>query len=163
MFTLHNRHYTLLRKGKTRNTHGLKWRDTPTHNIGDSFNNRNLYSDSMGPKGTYAGASNPTARKKMNPQTAGTRDRGYTNGKPAKPVARPQPAGAKVAKPAARPQNVSRPATSKAPMKKPSAFQGSRNSGKSERAASNRGRASMAKGGRPANRGNSGQQRGNRR
>ncbi len=42
------------------------------------------------PKGTYAGAANPAARQKLNPQTAGARDRGYTAGKQQNPLDEPQ-------------------------------------------------------------------------
>jgi len=121
------------------------------------------------PKGTYAGAANPAARQKLNPQTAGARDRGHTAAKAAKPAARTQQNAGKMSKPAAR-QNVSKPAARKAPASRPNAFQGSRNKGNTERAASNRGRSSMSKGARPSNKGHggqhqgkSGQKRGNRR
>ncbi len=91
------------------------------------------------PAGTYAGAANPTARPKATPQTAGARDRGH----------RPDAAGASparkqsVAKPAARPATAAK----RTAPKNQSAFKGSRNSGKSERAASQRGRSSMGKSG----------------
>jgi len=125
-------------------------------------------------KGTYAGASNPAARQKLNPQSAGARDRGHTAGKAAKPAARPQQKTGNLSKPATRPQaskpaarqNVSKPAARKAPASRSNnAFQGSRNHGKSERAASNRGRSSMQKSGRSASQGRSdgGQRGGNRR
>ncbi len=114
------------------------------------------------PKGTYAGATNPAARQKLNPQAAGARDRGHTAAKPAKPVVRQQGAASKMSKPAARPQQASRPTARKAPASRSNnAFKGSRNNGNAERAASNRGRASMQKGGRSANKGHSGQNRGN--
>jgi len=112
------------------------------------------------PKGTYAGASNPAARQKLNPQTAGARDRGHTV---AKPAVRQQHNAGNLSKPAAR-SNVSKPAARKAPaLRSNNAFQGSRNHGKAERAASNRGRASMNQGGRKSGGGHSGgQRRGNR-
>ncbi len=106
------------------------------------------------PKGTYAGAADSAARQKMNPQTAGARDRGRTMTD-------------NVAKPAARPQTVSKPsapaaAARKAPSSNSSAFQGSRNKGNAERAASNRGRASMPKSSKSSANHNSGQRQGNK-
>ena len=101
------------------------------------------------PAGTYAGAANPATRPKATAQTAGARDRGRASAAAAKPAARPQG----VAKPAARPQGVAKSAarpttaTGKTSTRGPGAFQGSRNSGKSERAASQRGRNSMNKSG----------------
>ncbi len=114
------------------------------------------------PKGTYAGATNPAARQKLNPQAAGARDRGHTATKAAKPAVSQQRKASNMSKPAARSQQASRPAARKAPgSSSNNAFKGSRNNGNAERAASNRGRASMQKGGRPSSKGNSGQNRGN--
>jgi hypothetical protein len=98
------------------------------------------------PTGAYKGAD-LAARQKMNPQTAGARDRGHSV---------PTQAKARV-----QPQNVSKPARPDTMAKRPSqsrptAFQGSRHSGNSERAASQRGRASMQQGGGRAGGGNFG-------
>lgn len=98
------------------------------------------------PAGTYAGAANPAARPKATPQTAGARDRGYRPEVAGTSAARKQ----SVAKPAAQPATTAK----RSAPKNQSAFQGARNSGKSERAASQRGRSSMGK---------SGQKRGGRR
>ncbi len=103
------------------------------------------------PAGTYAGAANPAARPKASRQTAGARDRGYRSETAGTSVARKQ----SVAKPAARPATTAKRTAPKsqattakrAAPKQQSAFKGSRNSGKSERAASKRGRSSMGKSG----------------
>ncbi len=110
------------------------------------------------PAGTYAGAANPAARPKASAQTLGARDRGYRPEAAGTSAARKQ----SVAKPAARPVTTAKGSAPKRPAaattrtapKSQSAFKGSRNSGKSERAASQRGRSSMGK---------SGQKRGGRR
>ena len=103
------------------------------------------------PAGTYAGATNPAARPKASRQTAGARDRGYRSETAGTSAARQQ----SVAKPAARPATTAKRTAPKsqattakrAAPKQQSAFKGSRNSGKSERAASKRGRSSMGKSG----------------
>lgn len=104
------------------------------------------------PTGTYAGAN-----RINKPQTSGTRDRGRVD-------ARPHPGGGQAA---ARPKNApkpsARPVATQRKMPKPAGFQGSHGSGKSERAASKRGRASMPKGTRPSARSQSGPARGKRR
>ncbi|MBP6700053.1 MAG: DUF3300 domain-containing protein [Halioglobus sp.] len=92
------------------------------------------------PAATYAGAGNAAARRPVNSQTAGARDRGRAADAVAKPAAQPQGVARK---PTTRPTT----ATSRTSTKGPGAFQGSRNSGKSERAASQRGRNSMNKSG----------------
>jgi hypothetical protein len=109
------------------------------------------------PKGTYAGAANPAARQKINPQAAGARDRGHTAARATKPAAR-------TTKPAARPQQASRPAAaqSRATSSHSNALRGSNNSGRQERAASQRGRASMANSPRPSAQRSSGQRGGRR-
>lgn len=89
------------------------------------------------PTGAYKGAD-LAARQKMNPQTAGARDRGH--------------APATQAKSRVQPKNISKQSRPNTMAKRPSqsrstAFQGSRHSGKSERAASQRGRASMQRSG----------------
>ncbi len=103
------------------------------------------------PAGTYAGAANPSARPKASRQTAGARDRGH------KPQATGTSAARKqgVAKPASRPATTAKrtapkssaATTKRSAPKNQSAFKGSRNSGKSERAASQRGRSSKGKSG----------------
>ena len=104
------------------------------------------------PAGTYAGAANPAARPKASAQTAGARDRGHRSQAAGTSAARKQ----NVSKPAARPATTTAkrtapksPAatTKRAAPKNQSAFKGSRNSGKSERAASQRGRSSKGKSG----------------
>ena len=89
------------------------------------------------PTGTYKGAS-PAARQKMNPQTAGARDRGHTTTTRAKANIQPQ----NISKQSRPTQMAQRQSSSRS-----SAFQGSRQSGKSERAASQRGRASAQRAG----------------
>ncbi len=113
------------------------------------------------PKGTYAGATNPAARQKLNSQAAGARDRGHTAANAVKPAARAQQNAGKMSKPAARPQQTSKAAARKAPASSSNAFKGSRDNGNAARAASNRGRASMQKSGGHSNKGNAGQNRGN--
>jgi hypothetical protein len=106
------------------------------------------------PKGTYAGAANPAARQKLNPQTAGARDRGRT----AAPAAKPALGQQRASKPSAPAT-----ATRKAAPKRTSGFEGARNSGKQERAASQRGRASKSHSANRPERTKSGQQRGRNR
>jgi len=106
------------------------------------------------PKGTYAGAANPAARQKLNPQTAGARDRGRT----AAPAAKPALGQQRASKPSAPAT-----ATRKAAPKRTSGFEGARNSGKQERAASQRGRASKSHSANRPERSKSGQQRGRNR
>jgi len=108
--------------------------------------------NSRAPVGTYAGAANPAARPKAGPQTAGARDRGRGPDAVGTSTAHKQSG----AKPVARPTTTAKrtPAANRTAPKNQSAFKGSRNSGKSERAASKRGRSSMGK---------SGQKRGARR
>jgi hypothetical protein len=101
------------------------------------------------PTGSYAGAR-PSARDMTKPQTMGTRDRGRAESSAAR--------SRSPSKPSARPT-----ASRQAPAKRPGGFQGSRDSGRSERAASQRGRASMSHGGRSSNKSHSGQRRGSRR
>ncbi len=106
------------------------------------------------PKGTYAGAADPAARQKLNPQTAGARDRGRT----AAPAAKPAVSQQRASKPSAPAT-----ATRKAAPKRTSGFEGARNSGKQERAASQRGRASKSHSANRPDRTKSGQQRGRNR
>lgn len=89
------------------------------------------------PTGSYKGAD-PAVRQKINPQSAGLRDRGHE--KPVQTRSNIQPKHA---------SNHSRPAvsTQRQSQLRSSAFQGSRNNGALERAASQRGRASAQKGG----------------
>jgi hypothetical protein len=109
------------------------------------------------PSGTYAGAK-PDARNLPKPQTAGTRDRGHT-------ASRPEAPARASAKAAARPETRPAAAAAKAPTKRPSGLQEAQRSGKSERAASERGRASMPKGaqssGKAKGQAKSGHKRGN--
>lgn len=106
------------------------------------------------PKGTYAGAANPAARQKLNPQTAGARDRGYSATSRAKPAVGQQ-----------RATRPTVPATAKrtSSPKRTSGFEGVRNNGKQERAASQRGRASKSQSANRGDRSRSNQQRGSRR
>jgi hypothetical protein len=104
------------------------------------------------PTGAYKGAD-PAARQKLNPQTAGARDRGHAAATQAKANIQPKntakqsrPADAKVSRPSVPKQGGAKVAAKREPAKRPSGFQGSRNSGKAERAASQRGRASMQQG-----------------
>jgi hypothetical protein len=98
------------------------------------------------PTGAYKGAS-PAARQKMNPKTAGVRDRGHTPATRAKANVEPK----SISKQSRPTQTAQRQSSSRS-----SAFEGSRQSGKTERAASQRGRASAHKGGGRSGGGQSG-------
>jgi Protein of unknown function (DUF3300) len=87
------------------------------------------------PTGSYAGA-NPAVRKKFDEKTLGARDRGRSPDA-ARSAVRPQSVTKHT-----KPDRVARPASNR----QPGGFQGIRNSGKAERAASQRGRASMPHG-----------------
>ncbi|MEZ5572448.1 MAG: DUF3300 domain-containing protein [Halioglobus sp.] len=89
------------------------------------------------PTGSYAGAK---LANKDRPQVGGTRDRGFGN---AQGTTRPT-GGGKLAGAANKPQ-LKKPA-----VKRPGGFQGSHDSGRFERAASKRGRDSMANRPRPS-------------
>jgi hypothetical protein len=87
------------------------------------------------PTGSYAGAK-PAERKRFNEQTLGARDRGRSPD-----AARSDVRQRSVAK-NAKPDRAARPVSNS----QPGGFQGIRNSGKAERAASQRGRSSMPNG-----------------